>query len=236
MTDKRKYFIEEAKKSLEGLPLQSVSLNKDLQHIEAAGGTIDLEIYKCDKIEKVVLSTIKVHESGVSDETVIVWPDDAHNFPALWCTLTTIPSVMNVPIFDFVPLMDFVVWPEYAGNYIQGINDLKAKALEIFDNTIIDKAVDLPSLSVYAFSPYKVVLKVSDEGIDLVPQVANEYIRAYIKLWQQAEQISEETERDFYHKKKSATRNLMKGNDPGYPVMCNLFGEEKTRMMFDLVF
>ena len=98
MTEKRKSFIEEAKKSLEALPLQSASLNKDLQHIEAAGGTIDLEIYKCDKIEKVVLSTITVHESGASDETVIVWPDDAHNFPALWCTLTTIPSVMNVPI------------------------------------------------------------------------------------------------------------------------------------------
>ena len=89
-------------------------LDQELQHIEVEGGTIDLELFRCEKIEKVVLSGIKVHETGVTDETVIIWPDASHNFPALWCTLTIIPSVMNIPIIDIVPMMDFVVWPEYA--------------------------------------------------------------------------------------------------------------------------
>jgi len=229
-------FIKEARKSLEQLPLANITLDQELQHIEVPGGTIDLEFFRCEKIEKVVLSGIKVHESGVTDETVIIWPDASYNFPALWCTLTIIPSVMNVPIIDFVPMMDFVVWPEYAERYIQCIKDLKLKALEIFGETIIDKAVDLPSLSVYTFSPYNLVVKISDKGISHLPEVMHEYIQAYIKLWQEAKPVAEKPEGDFYLRKKEATRALMKGNDPGFPIMASIFGEEKTSKVFDLVF
>ena len=229
-------FIKEAKQSLKQLPLTNIAFDQDLQHIDVEGGTIDLELFGCEKIEKVVLSAIKVHESGVTDETVIIWPDNAYNFPALWCTLTVIPSVMNVPIIDFVPMMDFVVWPAYAEKYVQGIKDLKLKALEIFGETILDKAVDLPSLSVYTFSPYNLVAKISDEGISRLPEVMKEYIQAYVKLWQEAEQVVKKPEHDFYLKKKEATRLLMKGNDPGFPIMAGIFGEERTRKVFDLVF
>jgi len=59
---------------------------------------------------------------------------------------------------------------------------------------------------------------------------------AYIKHWQQAEQITEDKKREFYLKKKEATRKLLKGNDPGYPIMVGIFGEEKTSKVFDFVF
>jgi len=229
-------FIKEARQSLQQLPLQNIPLDQELQHIEVGGGTIDLELFRCEKIEKVVLSGIKVHETGVTDETVIIWPDASHNFPALWCTLTIIPSVMNIPIIDIVPMMDFVVWPAYAEKYVQCLKDLKMKAFEILGETIIDKAVDLPSLSVYTFSPYNLVVKISDEGISRLPEVMHEYIQAYINLWQEAGQVAEQSERDFYLRKKEATRMLMKGNDPGFPIMASIFGEEKTRKVFDLVF
>ena len=229
-------FIKEAKQFLKQLPLHNIPLDKELQHIEVEGGTIDLELFRCEKIEKAVFSGITVHESGVTDETVIVWPDASHNFPALWCTLTIIPSVMNIPIIDFVPMMDFVVWPDYGEQYIQGIKDIKLKALEILGDTILDKAVDLPSLSVYTFSPYSLVAKISDEGISRLPEVMHEYIQGYIKLWQDAKPVAEKPEGDFYLRKKEATRALMKGNDPGFPIMASIFGEEKTRKVFDLVF
>ncbi len=64
-------------------------------------------------------------------------------------------------------------------------------------NVIIDKAVDLPSLSVYTFSPYNLVVKISDEGISRLPEVMHEYIQAYIKLWQEAEQVAEKTSKVF---------------------------------------
>ena len=229
-------FMKEAKQSLKQLPLTDSSLDPDLKKIDVEGGTIELELFTCEKIEKVVLSAIKIHESGVSDETVIIWPDNAYNFPALWFTLTVIPSVMNVPIIDFVPMMDFVVWPAYAEKYVQGVKDLKLKALETFGDTVLDKAIDLPSLSVYTFSPYNLVAKISDEGISRLPEVMNEYMKAYIELWRQAEQVTEKPEHDFYLKKKEATRLLMKGNDPGFPIMASIFGEERTRKVFDRVF
>jgi hypothetical protein len=236
MSETKIDFMKEAKQSLKQLPLTDSSLDPDLKKIDVEGGTIDLELFTCEKIEKVVLSAIKIHESGVSDETVIIWPDNAYNFPALWFTLTVIPSVMNVPIIDFVPMMDFVVWPAYAEKYVQGVKDLRLKALEIFGETVLDKAIDLPSLSVYTFSPYHLVAKISDEGISRLPEVMNEYMKAYIELWRQAEQVTEKPEQDFYLKKKEATRLLMKGNDPGFSIMASIFGQERTRKVFDLVF
>jgi len=228
-------LIFEAKKFLDTLPLESVSIDQDLKHIAIEGGTINLEVYTCEKIEKVVFVTIKIHETGVTDETVIVWPSDTYNFPLFWCTLTVIPSVMNALILDFPPMMDFVVWPEYAEKYVHDLKDLKTKAFEILSDTIVDKALEVPSLSVYAFSPYKIVANISDKGLLRLPQLFNEYVRTYSKLWQQAEQVSDDT-RNFYLRKKAATRKLMKGNDPGYPIMVGIFGEEKTRKVFDLVF
>ncbi len=48
--------------------------------------------------------------------------------------------------------------------------------------------------------------------------------------------LNDGPEKQFYlTKKKAATRTLMKANDPGYPFMVSVFGEEK-QMVFDSVF
>ena len=120
-------FTGHAKQSLDALNLVPVDLDPQLARIEADGGTIDLELFKADKLEKVVLCTINIHESGVLESTAMAWPDDDHNLPILWCNLTIVPEVMNVPIFDFVPMMDIVVWPDYANNYVAGLSDLRDK-------------------------------------------------------------------------------------------------------------
>ena len=51
-----------------------------------------------------------------------------------------------------------------------------------------------------------------------------------------AEPLTAGEELDFCKRKKEATRKLMKENDPGYPFMVNIFGEEKTHKVFDIVF
>ncbi len=107
-------FAGHAKQSMDALNLVPVDLDPQLARIEADGGTIDLELFKADKLEKVVFCTINMHESGVLESTAMAWPDGDHNLPILWCNLTIVPEVMNVPIFDFVPMMDIVVWPNYA--------------------------------------------------------------------------------------------------------------------------
>jgi len=233
--DQKKDFIAEAKKSLHTLPLHEVPPGKALRRIEAPGGVVDIEVFQCEKIEKVVLCSIRMYETGVLEQTVLAWPDEQHNFPILWCNLTIVPSVMNVPIFDFIPLMDIVAWPEYAQTYIAGIADLKAQALEKLGDTIIDKAVDLPSLTVYTLSPYRLVCNITDDGIDRVPEIVDAYIQAYAARWRAATPVSGD-ERAFYLKKRAATRTLMKGNDPGYPFMVEVFGEENTAKIFDTVF
>lgn len=230
-----KNFMEEAKKSLRALPLKSVALEPSLRRIEAPGGSVDIEVYCCEKIEKVVLCSIRMHETGVLEQTVLAWPDEHHNFPILWCNLTIVPSVMNVPIFDFIPLMDIVVCPEYAATYVAGIQELKSRALELLGDAVIDKAVDLPSLTIYTLSPYRLVCTIKDEGVGSVPGIVDVYIQAYANLWRAAQPVSG-TERDYYLKKRAATRSLMKGNDPGYPFMVDVFGEENTGRIFDTVF
>jgi len=229
-------FIESSKKALSRIPLEPVEIDPSLKHIEAEGGTVDFEVYSAAKIEKVVICVIKLHETGVDEQTVLVWPDDKHNFPILWTNLTIVPGVMNVPICDFIPLMDIVVWPGYAEQYIQCAGDLKAKAFEAFGDTIMDKALDMPTLTTHTFSPYRLVVRVTDDGVAIAPQVAQAYIEHYTGIWRQAEPVQEGSDRDFYLQKRAATRTLMKGNDPGYDLLINVFGEHQTGRVFDLIF
>ena len=76
----------------------------------------------------------------------------------------------------------------------------------------------------------------SDDGIALVPRVVQLYIERYSEIWRQAEPVQEGPDRDFYLKKRAATRKLMKGNDPGYDFMISVFGEQQTSKVFDLIF
>ena len=64
----------------------------------------------------------------------------------------------------------------------------------------------------------------------------NAYISEYIALWEKASRLDDGPEKQFYLRKKAATRKLMKANDPGYAFMIDVFGEENTRKVFDSVF
>jgi len=229
-------FAGEAKKFMAQLPMQPIDIDPDLKHISAENGTIDLELFKTDKIEKIVFCSINMHETGVKESTAMIWPDNNYYLPVLWCNLTIVPEVMNVPVFDFIPMMDYVVWPEYAEKYVACISDLRDDAIEIFGETLTDKAVNLPSLSVYTLSPYKFTAMITEAGIEKSPLALENYIKKYIELWQQAEALKENKDKAFYLKKKAATSKLMKANDPGYPFMVDVFGEKITHKVFDLVF
>ena len=229
-------FAAEAKKSLGALPLQPIALDPQLQHIKTDGGSVEIELFKADKFEKIVLCTINIFETEVVEATVMAWPDAKHNFPILWGNLTIVPYVMNVPIFDFVPLMDTVLYPDYADTYIEGVNELKADALEVLGETVLNKDVVLPSKTIYTLSPYSLIANIKEEGIALVPQITDAYIKAYIKLWEKAGPVEKAADLEHYAKKRAATRTLMKGNDPGYPFMIDAFGEDMTHKVFDTVF
>lgn len=166
----------------------------------------------------------------------MAWPNDQYNFPVLWSNPTIVPSVMNVPVFDFIPLADIVMHREYADQHLDKLCELRTKALDVFGDTVIDKAVDLPSKTVYSLSPFNLVAMISDEGILRMPNIAKEYINAYIEMLKKAVPVLDKTEKEHSIRKKIAARNLMKTNDPGYPFMVDVFGEEKTRKVFDIVF
>jgi hypothetical protein len=229
-------FAAEAKKSLGALPLQPIALDPQLQHIKTDGGSVEIELFKADKFEKIVLCTINIFETEVVEATVMAWPDAQHNFPILWGNLTIVPCVMNVPIFDFIPLMDPVLYRDYADTYLEGVNELKADALELLGDTVLNKDVVLPSKTIYTLSPYSLIATIKEEGIPLVPQITDAYIKAYIKLWEKSAPVEKAADLEHYAKKRAATSTLMKGNDPGYPFMIDAFGEEKTQKIFDIIF
>ena len=157
-------FILKAKDIFSTLVLSKVELDPEIRKIEADGGLIELEVYKTEKLEKIVFCFINIFDSGVIEATALAWPDDQYNFPVLWCNLTIVPSVMNVPVFDFIPLEDIVIHPEYADQYLDNLCELRSKALDIFGDTVIDKAVDLPSKTVYSLSPFNLVAMIQMKG------------------------------------------------------------------------
>jgi len=228
-------FIESAKKNLQALGLKPVAIEPGLKRIEVPGGTIDLEVFEGDKIEKVVFSSIKVHEMSVAEESVIIWPADYYDIPVLWCNLTAMPG-MNVSILDFIPLMDIVVWPDYAERYLALLPEIKEETLEILKETITEKDFPLSSIVGWTMSPYRTLLKLTDEGIPKIPAVLSLYCNAYAELLRKAVPSTYAEDRKFSKRKKEGVRKLMKENDPGYPIMLSIFGEENTGKVFDIVF
>jgi len=228
-------FVEAAQQAFRQIPLSAVAIEQDLRTVKADGGSVVLEVFKAEKFSKIVFCTIAIDETGVLESTAMAWPDEDHNFPILWCNFTIVPEVMNVPIFDFIPMMDIIAWPEYATRYVEGISDLKAEALDILGESVLNKAVDLPSRTVYSLSPYKLIPMVTQEGIELVPKVTSMYIGAYLKLVQDAGPVPAQ-DRQYYLRRRQQLQTLMKANDPGYPFMVDVFGEETTHRVFDQVF
>ncbi|MCX5899339.1 MAG: hypothetical protein NTX06_01155 [Proteobacteria bacterium] len=167
----------------------------------------------------------------------MIWPADGYDLPVFWCNLTQMPFMhLNVPILDCIPMLDIVVWPEYATRYVQPLNALRDKALATLKDCLVDKAFALPSLVSYALSPFNLLPSIKDEGLDLVPQIVDDYVTLYVSFLQDAAPIADAEQRAFCKRKKDAARKLMKGNDPGYPFMLKIFGLETTHKVFDIVF
>ena len=80
-------FVQAAKKAFMQLPLTDVAIDPALRSIQAAGGSIALEVFRAEKFKKIVFCTIIIDETGVQESTAMAWPDDEHNFPILWCNL-----------------------------------------------------------------------------------------------------------------------------------------------------
>ena len=204
-------FVEAAKKAFMQIPLSEVAIDPDLRTIKAAGGSVVLEVFKAEKFNKIVFCTIVIDETGVLESTAMAWPDEDHNFPILWCNFTIVPEVMNVPIFDFIPMMDIIAWPEYATRYVEGISDLKADALEILGETMLNKAVDLPSRTVYALSPYKLIPMVSQDGIELVPQVTCDVYCGVPEAGSGCRTPMPAQDRQYYLQRTAAAANAYEG-------------------------
>lgn len=228
-------FISKVKKSLEQLSLREVAVDPELKKIEVEGGSIDITMFKAEKIEKLTLSTIKIHESSVSEESVLVWPEDTYDLPLFWCNLTQMPG-MNIFINDFSPLMDIVVWPQYGERYLDELMTIKDSAVEKLKEGIVEREFKLSTKTTWTLSPHRTIFSLMDAFIPRLVPIMNEYCKLYLKLWQGSASIEKNEERQFCKRKKEAVRKMMKENDPGYHFMVNIFGEDKTRKVFDLIF
>ena len=233
--DERFSFISSGKKGLAQLSLQSVAIDPALINIEAEGGRMMLDIFRGDKISKVVFSVIEVSSLSLAEQSILIWPGDGYDLPVFFCNLTQMPG-MSFHIFDLIPVMDLVVWPRYGEKYLAGLPELRKKAVEHLKEGIAEKDFELTSPIAWTFSPYRILLKLTDEGVSRIVPVMKEYCRAYINLWQKAEPVRQPDEDAFCKRKKEALRKLMKENDPGYPIMVGIFGEENTKKQFDIVF
>ena len=228
-------LLDAGRKALAALSLKGVAIDPALKHIEAEDGRVYIDLYRGEKISKAVFSAIEIHSMSVAEQSIIIWPDDPYDFPVFWCNLTQMPG-MSFFIFDFMPVMDIVVWPEYGEKYLLGLVEMKANALEKLGDGVAEKHFDLSSLAGWAFSPYRTLFRLTEEGVAHIDPVVQEYGQAYVKLWQEAAPIHKTEEAAFCKRKKAAVRKIMAENDPGHPLMLGVFGEEKTEKVFEIVF
>jgi len=215
--------------------LEPVAIDAELNRIRADGGSIDLDVYRSEKVQKAVFCDIRLHATNVSEKSVMLWPGDGYDFPALWLNLTQMPGI-NVAIFDFIPMLDIVAHEPYAVRYMAGMRALREKAFAVLGDTVIDKAFELTSLAIHALSPYRLIVMVSDAGAERIPLVMDEYIRVYRDIIHNAGPIEDKELRALCQERKAAISRLLKANDPGYPFMVKVFGQAKTDAVFEVVF
>ncbi len=230
-----KDFLAQIRKNLGQMALKEVAIDESMKKIEAEGGAIDLSLLKVEKIEKLTLSTITLHEASVSEASILAWPEDGYNLPLFWCNLTRMPG-MNIFINDFTPLTDIVMYPQYGERYLDDLMSAKSTAAETLKEGMVDKSFTLSTKTVWALSPHYTVFSLTDEMIPKLGPVIEEYCKLYIKLWEEAVRIENSEERQFSQKKKAAVRKMMKENDPGYYFMVNIFGQDMTTKVFDFIF
>jgi hypothetical protein len=229
-------FIGSAKTSLSTFMDESVAVDESLAHYEGEGGTIELDVYTGDKIEKIVFSSIQIESTGVSEESVFIYPAEGYEFPVFWANMTRF-SVITILIFDFLPLQDLVMTPSYGEQYMEPLAETKALVMdEVLKRTVRDKAVSYASPFMYVYSPYKMLAQVSIPGAMRIAEVVDAYADAYISLCDNATVLEVGERRSYAEKKHTSLRDFLSQNDPGYPYMIEAFGEEKTKEIMDVIF
>ena len=165
----------------------------------------------------------------------MVWPEDHYDLPLFWCNLSQMAG-MNIFINDLSPLTDVVVWPEYGEKYLNDLQTVKDHALERLKDGILDKNFKLNTKTAWTLSPHHAIFSITVESIQRLSPIVDEICQLYLKLWKDSRPINQNEEAQFCKRKKAAVKKMMKENDPGYYFMINIFGEENTRKVFDLLF
>ncbi len=229
-------FIGSAKKSFSTYMTETVPFDETYQQYDVEGGSVSLEVYTSDKIEKIVFSSIQIESTGVSEESVFIYPAEGYDFPVFWANMTRF-SFINILIFDFMPLQDLVVSPEYGLKYMEPLKTTKEAVMDdILGYTVRDKAVEFSTQAMYAYSPYKMIVRVSLLGAMQIADVVDAYGKMYISLCDNATQLEEGAARSYATQKLTALRTLLRTNDPGYPYMLEVFGEAVTQEIMDVIF
>lgn len=234
MEDLKKSFIKEAEKSFAEICKKAVDIGKSFEEIKNGKGEISLKVYKGDKVEKVIFSSIKIFKLAVVEESLMVWPTDEYNFPVLWCNLTSM-SGMNIAICDYMPLADLTIWSDYISKYFEGFQRIKREVMKELKNGIEEELNEISSIVICALSPYRIILNLKDEGVDRFIFQLKKFYSDYLSLINSSKNIDGD-DKDFSIRKKEALKKLMKQNDPGYPIMANAFGNELTDKVFDIIF
>jgi hypothetical protein len=228
-------FLEQTKKSFADLSFTTIDIDPVLKHIEVEGGRSSLEVFQGEKVAKAIFSTIEIDSMAVCEQSVIIWPQDGYDLPIFWCNLTQMPS-MSFHIFDLIPLIDIVVWPAYGEKYLTSLQAIKQKAVEILGDGITEKNFDITTVVGWAFSPSRILFKLTEAGVARLAPVLDDYGTLYKNLYNNASPVTSSVEREFAMRRREAVRRIMKENDPGYPLMANLFGKDQTAKIFDIVF
>lgn len=231
-------FIGSAKTSFSSLMETPVEFDEELRDYVAEGGSIHLEVYTADKIEKIVFSSIQIEETGVSEESVFIYPDAGYEFPVFWANMTRMFGIINILIFDFMPLQDLVMTPSYGEEYMNPLYETKQQVMDeiLKKYTIKDKAYEFSSQAMYAYSPYRMIAQVSFLGAIRIADVVEAYSSTYLDLMEAAAELDAGAQLDYATEKHTALRELLQTNDPGYPFMVETFGEDITTRVMDVIF
>jgi hypothetical protein len=229
-------YFDRMLKTLAPLNLRPVTTHRgedisDLQRIELEMMTYEMKCFEVDHLDKIVIIKADIMGGKLVIHAMNIFPNDECPLPLF--TSEIIQAVNHVGLrVDLIPLADCALDMDYFHKYLMPLEDIWKKCKDkdgaVFERHHWARALSSPF---YGYGKYKYNDTIEDESLD----ITDEYLKIYVKHWQELEK-ADPTYMAPLNERKKAIIDIYKEWDPGRGPLKSTVGDELADRIMNVLF
>ena len=203
----------------------------DLERIEVDMMTYDMKCFEADNLDKIVGIKADIMDGKLVIHAMNIFPNDECPLPMFTSEIIQAANHVGLRV-DLIPLADFALDMDYFHKYLMPLEDMwkicKDKDGAVFERHHWARALSSPF---YGYGKYKYNDTIEEESLD----ITDEYLKIYVKLWQEVEKPGQAYMAPL-NKRKRAIIDIYKEWDPGRGPLKSTVGDELADRIMDVLF